>query len=108
MFIATSGAFSGEYVAQCAKGDCGYVGQPPVCILIEARTHVLTHQCSSNAYTQSMACRSRDILYEVNIFLTLSSDMELMDVEDPSEGCPPPVLHHSEIELENQRRRLSM
>jgi hypothetical protein len=27
MYITTSGLFSGEYTAQCAKGECGYLGQ---------------------------------------------------------------------------------
>lgn len=27
IFIATSGPFAGEYIAKCAKGDCGYLGQ---------------------------------------------------------------------------------
>src|ERR1700722_18953962 len=26
IFITASGPFSGEYVAQCAKGECGYLG----------------------------------------------------------------------------------
>jgi hypothetical protein len=26
VFISTSGPFSGQYVAQCAKGKCGYLG----------------------------------------------------------------------------------
>ena len=27
VFVSTSGTYSGEYVAQCAKGECGYLGQ---------------------------------------------------------------------------------
>jgi hypothetical protein len=27
MYVATSGPFSREYIAQCAKGECGYLGQ---------------------------------------------------------------------------------
>ena len=41
MFIAASGPFSGEYVAQCAKGECGYLGQSPFLSWIELGTHTL-------------------------------------------------------------------
>jgi hypothetical protein len=27
--ITVSGRFKGEYVAECAKSQCGYIGEPP-------------------------------------------------------------------------------
>jgi hypothetical protein len=46
MFIARSGRLSGEYVAQCAKGLCGYSGKPPVSYA-EPGTHSPAHTSAS-------------------------------------------------------------
>ena len=40
IFILTSGPFSGEYVAQCAKGECGYLGQSCFLLKIEPGAHI--------------------------------------------------------------------
>jgi hypothetical protein len=40
IFISTSGPFSGEYVAQCAKGECGYLGQSCFLLKIEPGAHI--------------------------------------------------------------------
>jgi hypothetical protein len=53
MFVAPSGQFSGEYVAQCAKGECGYLGQLAFELCTD-ETHRPPFQCYLNAYIRGL------------------------------------------------------
>ena len=113
MFIAMAGPYSGEYVVQCAKGECGYSGGSLVLFCDHAGSHGTgTYQYSSNGYILRLGWLSRHTHYKV-IF---SHDLwhlpatELMDIEDAAKDWPPLVLHHSELgfKLETQHSQSSM
>lgn len=53
ILIATSGLFFGEYVAMCAKGQCGYIGQLPLdsqSYYFRGGSRPFTIQCPLNKY----------------------------------------------------------
>lgn len=53
ILIATSGLFFGEYVAMCAKGQCGYIGQLPPdsqSYYFRGGSRPFTIQCPLNKY----------------------------------------------------------
>lgn len=45
MFIETSGPFSGEYVAKCAKGECGFTGQSSYPLWLEEDAYSYLFVC---------------------------------------------------------------
>jgi hypothetical protein len=65
IYQATSGPFSGEYVASCARDRCGYFGGSFLAFEFHDVIHNLKFQCGWSAYIPSEGFRSNDILNEV-------------------------------------------
>jgi hypothetical protein len=105
IFIATFGPFAGEYVAKCAKGDCGYLGQFP---------------CNSDATSLTLYPYGLVLLeriyprYEVPVKkyplrgrFSRSSWVfaKLINFVDPAEPIPLPVYNALEVDLEIQLQK---
>lgn len=68
MFVPPSGPHSGHYVAQCAKGECGYLGElfrhwwGPV-----RYSSSCTPQYISRKYSEAMERSGPNTLFEVSM-----------------------------------------
>jgi len=54
IYLTTFGCYEGEYVAECAKARCGYLGQSPFSLLKKVSTYPLTLQYHWREYIRCM------------------------------------------------------
>jgi hypothetical protein len=56
VFISTSRPFSSQYVAQCAKGECGYLGQSGLYFNGTKNSQFWALQCLLKTNSPSLVC----------------------------------------------------